>query len=87
VSDIDDGFSKMLDGLKLADEGRNEVLHGLEEVWVARKDLHNTEMRDLRETIDEFQRALIQELRQLTRHMADLREMRQRLDGEQRDQA
>jgi hypothetical protein len=42
MSKIDDGFKKMLDGMRQADEGRDEVMRGLEEAWAGRKDLEET---------------------------------------------
>ena len=47
---IDDGFKKMLDGVRLADEGRDEIMRGLEEEWAARNDL-GSQMIDLRERL------------------------------------
>jgi hypothetical protein len=74
MANIDDGFRKMLDGLKQADEGRDEVMRGLEEAWTARKDLHS-ELVDLRETIGELQRLVLEQGH-------ELRQVRDRLGGE-----
>lgn len=73
MSDIDKGFRKMLDGLKQADEGRDEVMRGLEEAWAARKDLHG-EMVELRESIDQLQRLVLDQGQ-------ELRALRDRLEG------
>jgi hypothetical protein len=70
---IDDGFRIMLEGLRQADAGRDEVMRGLEAAWAGRKDL-GTQMTDLRESIDDLQRLVMEQ-------GEELRALRQRLNG------
>lgn len=69
---IDDGFKKLLDGVKLADEGRDEIMRGLEEAWAGRTDLDH-QMQDLRETVATLQSIVLEQTR-------EIRELRERLD-------
>lgn len=55
----------MLAGVKQADEGRDEIMRGLEEAWAGRKDLDG-QMRELHETVDELKRLIMQQGEQLT---------------------
>lgn len=69
---IDDGFKKLLEGVKLADEGRDEIMRGLEEAWAGRTDLDHT-IQDLRETVATLQAMVLEQTRQI-------RDLRERLD-------
>ena len=68
---IDDGFKKLLDGVRQADEGRDEIMRGLEEAWAGRKDL-DAQLHELRETVGELQALILaqgQELQALRRDL------------------
>jgi hypothetical protein len=65
---IDDGFKKMLAGIKQADEGRDEIMRGLEDAWEGRKDLD--------ETIAELKTMMLQTA-------AEVRALRERLNGDE----
>lgn len=71
---LDDGFKKLLEGVKRADEGRDEIMRGLEEAWAARKDL-DTQFRELRETIASLQQLIMDQ-------GVELRALRTRLEGD-----
>jgi hypothetical protein len=51
---IDDGFRKMLEGVKRADEGRDEIMAGLEQAWQGRTDLDG-QLAELREAVHTLQ--------------------------------
>lgn len=57
---IDDGFRKMLDGIRQADEGRDEVMRGLEEAWSGRLDI-DAQFHDLNETIAELKALILEQ--------------------------
>lgn len=59
MADIERGFKTILDGIKLADEGRDQVMEGLEEALAGGTDL-KTQLADLRESV-EVLRGLIME--------------------------
>jgi hypothetical protein len=63
---IDDAFKKMLDGVRLADEGRDEIMRGLEAAWSARRDL-DTQLTDLRETVERLQVMILEQGQELKR--------------------
>lgn len=71
---IDEGFKKMLDGIRQADEGRDEVLRGLEEAWHGRQDL-DTHIQDLDETIAELKVLIMDQGR-------ELKALHERLNGD-----
>lgn len=73
MSQIDDGFKKLLDGVKRADEGRDEIMRGLEEAWAGRKDL-DQQLTDLRETVAGLETLIFEQSRKIDA-------LRQRLDG------
>lgn len=70
---IDDAFKKMLDGVRLADEGRDEIMRGLEAAWAARRDL-GTQLSELRETIQRLETLVLDQGR-------ELKQLRERLNG------
>jgi hypothetical protein len=70
---IDDGFKKLLEGVKRADEGRDEIMRGLEVAWDGRTDLDG-QMRDLRDTIASLQQLIMDQ-------GVELRALRTRLEG------
>lgn len=76
---IDDGFKKILDGMRQADEGRDEIMAWLDEAWHGRKDLdgqiHTLEstIGDLKESVTELQRLIMEQ-------GTTLRALRERLD-------
>ena len=78
---IDDGFKKMLDGVKQADEGRDEIMRGLEEAWAGRTDLGESvtdlsgQLGELRETVTTLQTLIMAQSEQI-------RAMRARLNGD-----
>lgn len=61
---IDDGFRKMLAGLKQADEGRDEVMRGLEEAWAGRRDLDD-HIHGLEETVAELKTLILEQGQQI----------------------
>lgn len=69
---IDDGFRRMLEGIRLADEGRDEIMRGLEDAWAGRRDLDG-HIHDLEETIGELKALIVDQGAQLTA-------LRERLD-------
>jgi len=73
IDPIDDGFKKMLDGVKLADEGRDEIMRGLEQSWAARKDL-GSQITDLRDTVASLEALIFEQSKKID-------ELRQRLDN------
>jgi uncharacterized phage infection (PIP) family protein YhgE len=70
---IDDGFKKLLEGVKRADEGRDEIMRGLEEAWAGRKDL-DQQFGELRDTIAGLQQLIMDQ-------GVELRALRTRLEG------
>jgi hypothetical protein len=71
---IDDGFKKMLAGVKQADEGRDEVMRGLEEAWAGRTDLEST-ITGLRDSVASLQALIMDQGEQI-------RALRARLNGD-----
>jgi uncharacterized coiled-coil DUF342 family protein len=71
---IDDGFKKMLDGVKQADEGRDEIMRDLEEVWAGRTDLDAT-VNGLRDSVASLQALIMDQGEQI-------RALRARLNGD-----
>ena len=57
---IDDAFKKMLQGVKLADEGRDEIMAGLEAAWKARTDLDG-QLQALRESVAALQALILEQ--------------------------
>ena len=49
MSDLDEGFKTMLEGIRLADEGRDQIMRGLEAAWDGRKNL-TVRLTELQET-------------------------------------
>ena len=70
---LDDGFKKLLEGVKRADEGRDEIMRGLEDAWAGRTDL-DQQFRELRETIASLQQLIMDQ-------GVALRALRTRLEG------
>lgn len=77
---IDDGFRKLLDGVRQADEGRDEIMRGLEEAWAGRTDLDTT-VNGLRESVAVLQTLILEQGEQLRTQGEQLRELRARLNG------
>jgi hypothetical protein len=50
---IDDGFKKMLEGVKLADEGRDEIMRGMEEAWEGQIKEQSTHIKEMRQRLNE----------------------------------
>jgi hypothetical protein len=73
---IDDGFRKMLAGVKQADEGRDEIMAGLEQAWEGRTDL-DAQLADLRGAVTALQGLVVEQGRTI-----DL--LRDKLDGRPR---
>lgn len=48
---LEQGFAKMLAGVKMADEGRDEIIAGMQEALTGKLDLE-TQLTDLRESVD-----------------------------------
>ena len=84
---IDDGFRIMLAGLRQADEGRDEVMRGLEAAWAGRKDLGGTivaledTISELRESIAELQRLVLEQGQRIQDQSQQLQQLRERLNG------
>jgi predicted nucleic acid-binding Zn-ribbon protein len=76
---IDNGFKKMLEGVKQADEGRDEIMRGLEEAWAGGLDLEG-QVAGLRESIAALQTLIMEQGEQLRTQSTELRAMRARLD-------
>jgi TolA-binding protein len=70
---IDDGFRLMLAGIRQADEGRDEIMRGLEAAWAGRKDL-DEQLRELQESVSQLQHLVLEQ-------GADLRRLREQLNG------
>ena len=70
---LDDDLRITLEGIRQADVGRAAVMRRLEAAWAARTDLDD-QLTDLRETIGELQRLVLEQGEQLTR-------LRERLNG------
>jgi hypothetical protein len=71
---LDDGFKKMLAGVKQADEGRDEIMRGLEEAWIGRTDLDAT-VNGLRDSVASLQALIMDQGEQI-------RALRARLNGD-----
>lgn len=61
---IDQGFKKMLEGVKLADEGRDEIMRGLEEAWEGRRDL-DQQLADIRDTVASLEKLIFEQSAQI----------------------
>jgi hypothetical protein len=48
---LEQGFAKMLTGVKMADEGRDEIIAGMQQALTGKLDLE-TQLTDLRESVD-----------------------------------
>jgi hypothetical protein len=70
---MDAAFKKMLEGVRMADEGRDEIMKGLEAAWEGRKDL-DTQITEMRETIGRLETLVMEQGR-------NLRALRDRLNG------
>jgi hypothetical protein len=70
---IDDGFRLMLAGIRQADEGRDEIMRGLEAAWAGRKDLDG-QLHELQESVSQLQHLVMEQ-------GAALRALRDRLNG------
>ena len=64
MSTIDDGFKKLLEGVRQADEGRDEIMRVLTEAWEGRKDL-GQQLTDLRETITSLEGLVLEQSRKI----------------------
>jgi hypothetical protein len=64
---IDDGFRKMLAGIKQADEGRDEVMRGLEEAQKGRRDLDGLDVHihGLEDTVAELKTLILAQTQNL----------------------
>ena len=69
---IDDGFRKLLAGVKQADEGRDEIMAGLEAAWAGRRDLDG-QLTELRETVTTLQAMILEQGRQIAALREQLR--------------
>jgi hypothetical protein len=56
---LEQGFAKMLAGVKMADEGRDEIIAGMQQAMTGKLDLE-TQLTDLRESV-EVLRGLVME--------------------------
>lgn len=72
---IDHGFKKMLEGVKQADEGRDEIMRGLEEAWAGRTDL-DAKIDGLQETVASLQALIMEQGEQM-------KALRARLNGDE----
>jgi len=63
----------MLDGVKLADEGRDAIMHGLTQAWEGRKDL-SRQLTELRETVASLETLIFEQSQKIDN-------LRQRLDN------
>lgn len=77
---LDDGFRKMLAGVKLADEGRDEIMAGLEQAWDARKDL-DQQLTDLREAVATLQTLVLEQGQALLEQSQTINKLRDELGG------
>jgi len=87
---IDDGFKKMLDGMRQADAGRDEILEGLAQAWDAHKDL-DSQMAELRDTIATLQgmvldlgRQIADQSRTIAEQSRTIAALRDELHGKER---
>jgi hypothetical protein len=71
---IDQGFKKMLEGVKQADEGRDEIMRGPEEAWAGGLDLEGQVSR-LRESVAALQALIMEQGEQM-------KALRARLNGD-----
>jgi len=77
---IDDGFKKLLAGVRMADDGRDEIMRGLEEAWSARKDL-DEQLTDLRDSVRQLQGLVLAQSDALRAQGHQLRALYDRLEG------
>jgi hypothetical protein len=61
---IDEGFKKLLDGVRMADEGRDEIMRGLEEAWSGRKDL-DVQLAELRDTVTSLEALVFEQSKKI----------------------
>lgn len=73
MADIERGFKQIIDGIKLADEGRDQVMEGLEEALAGRLDL-TTQIADLRESVEVLRGLILEQGK-------EIKELRARLNG------
>lgn len=79
---IDHGFKKMLEGVKQADEGRDEIMRGLEEAWAGRTDL-DSHMAQLEESVAALQALIMEQGEHLRTQSTEIRALRARLNGDE----
>lgn len=77
---IDDGFRKMLAGVKQADEGRDEIMRGLEAAWAGRVSLEE-QIADLRDTVSQLQQLVMEQSRTIHEQSQQIAALRERLNG------
>lgn len=66
MADINAGFKRILEGIRMADEGRDEVMAGLEESMSGRTDLE-TQIADLRESVEVLRGLILEQGQELKR--------------------
>ncbi len=59
MPDINDGFARMLEGIRIYDNGRDIMMEGLQKAWDGTRDLQR-DMADLKERVEYLERVIKQ---------------------------
>jgi hypothetical protein len=63
---LEQGFAKMLAGVRMADEGRDEIIAGMQQALTGKLDME-TQLVDLRESIDVLRELVMEQGAELKR--------------------